>query len=64
MRVSVDSERCQGHGRCFIECPEVFAADDEGFSIVTVAEPDASLALTVNRAADSCPERAIQVALD
>jgi ferredoxin len=28
-RVSVDSEKCVGHGRCYVLAPEVFEEDDE-----------------------------------
>src|SRR4051794_35394352 len=30
MRVHVDDERCEGHGRCYATAPEVFDADDLG----------------------------------
>ena len=33
-RVSTDLERCQGHGKCVIECPEVFDADEQGYVVV------------------------------
>lgn len=61
MRVLVQAERCQGHGRCFIECPQVFGSDAEGFATVAIAEPGAELTSAVRRAADSCPERAISI---
>ena len=62
MRVRVDPERCQGHGRCYALAPEVFESDDLGNAVVvgdgTVApgrEQDALLAV------DNCPEFAIEV---
>lgn len=30
MRVSVDWQRCEGHGMCANAAPELFALDDEG----------------------------------
>ena len=30
MRVRVDSEKCQGHNRCYALAPELFDVDDYG----------------------------------
>jgi ferredoxin len=59
MNVLVDPDRCQGHARCWEICPEVFGLDDEGHSVVLVAEVPAELEAQVSRAASNCPERAI-----
>jgi ferredoxin len=64
MKVSIDTERCQGHGRCYDECPEVFTSDDEGFSTISVTPPPATLDAAVARAAESCPERAIRISTE
>lgn len=60
MRVVLDQDRCQGHGRCYALAPQLFGCDDEGYATLLVdgdvapdAEADAQLA------ADSCPEFAI-----
>ena len=62
MRLQIDSERCQGHGRCYDLVPALFGDDDEGFGKVlgdgTVSpdnERDARLAVA------NCPERAIDL---
>lgn len=62
MRLQIDSERCQGHGRCYDLVPGLFGDDDEGFGTVlgdgTVSpgdERDARLAVA------NCPERAIDL---
>jgi ferredoxin len=34
MRVQIDPERCQGHGRCYDLAPELFGADDDGYATV------------------------------
>ena len=34
MRVSVDSELCQGHNRCYALAPELFDVDDFGNALV------------------------------
>jgi ferredoxin len=61
-QVSVDSERCQGHGRCALIAPQIFDLDDEGSAIViSGVEAEAALA-DVREAVRSCPERAIVLA--
>jgi len=63
MKVHINSERCQGHGRCYDLAPDLFGEDDEGYGTVlgdgtftAGQEPD------VHRALSNCPERAITVA--
>lgn len=63
MKLRIDTERCQGHGRCYDLAPDLFGEDDEGYGVVlgdgTVppgAEADA------RRAELSCPELAIDLA--
>jgi ferredoxin len=61
-RVSIDRSLCTGQGRCFSLAPDVFDADDQGFGIVLVAEPDEQeLVDDARMAADTCPESAIAV---
>jgi ferredoxin len=57
--VSVDGERCQGHGRCALIAPEVFDLDDEGSAIVLDGAAAQSASTDVREAVRSCPERAI-----
>jgi ferredoxin len=60
MKVRIDPERCQGHGRCYDLAPDLFGEDDEGYGQVLGGgvvppgkEHDARLA------AANCPEHAI-----
>jgi ferredoxin len=62
VKVRIDHERCQGHGRCYDLAPGLFGDDDEGYGTVlgdgTVPpgqQDDARLA------ALNCPERAIDI---
>ena len=62
MKVQINPELCQGHGRCYDLAPGLFGADDEGYGQVLgdgivpqEAEHDAHLA------ALNCPEQAIEV---
>jgi ferredoxin len=60
VKVSIDSDLCQGQGRCFSSAPELFGFDDlgNGFVIgdgVLTPENEASARL----AQSNCPEHAI-----
>jgi ferredoxin len=61
MKVTVDDDRCRGHGVCWSLCPEVFTLTDDGYAIVTVSEVPPEHEDQVRTAYDSCPERAITV---
>jgi ferredoxin len=62
VKLQIDSELCQGHGRCYDLAPGLFGDDDEGFGQVlgdgivpAGQEREARLALA------NCPERAIRL---
>jgi ferredoxin len=62
VKVQIDSERCQGHGRCYDLAPQLFTEDEEGYGQVigdgTVTpdnEHQAQLAFS------NCPENAVQI---
>lgn len=62
MKVQINPELCQGHGRCYDLAPGLFGADDEGYGQVlgdgTVppgTRHDAELA------AANCPEQAVEL---
>jgi ferredoxin len=61
MEVSVDPDRCRGHGVCLAVCPEVFTLTDDGYAEASADVP-ADAEDGVREAADNCPERAISVA--
>ncbi|MEV5495353.1 ferredoxin [Nonomuraea fuscirosea] len=61
MKLHIDPERCQGHGRCYDLAPELFGEDDEGYGrvlgdglVAPDQERDARLAVV------NCPEQAIE----
>ena len=62
MKVRIDPERCQGHGRCYDLAPDLFGEDDEGYGTVlgdgTVPPGQAR---DVRLAVSNCPERAIEL---
>jgi ferredoxin len=60
VKVHVDEERCEGHGRCYATAPEVFEPDElgnghelGGGTVPPDLERQARLAVA------NCPERAI-----
>jgi ferredoxin len=62
VKVQINSQLCQGHGRCYDLAPSLFGDDDEGYGRVLGdgvvppgEEQDARLAVA------NCPERAIEL---
>ena len=63
VKVQIDPERCQGHGRCYDIAPGLFGDDDEGYGKVLgdgVVPPGQDH--EAGLAAANCPERAITLA--
>lgn len=61
MRITVDRDRCTGHGRCYALAPEVYDADDDGYGVPRFDEPPVDLEDAARRGAANCPEDAITV---
>ena len=60
MRVKVDSEKCQGHNRCFAIAPELFDVDDYGYATeIGDGEVSPELEEKARLAVENCPEFAI-----
>ncbi len=57
--VSIDSDRCVGHGRCYSLAPEIYDSDDVGHSIVLVQDVTGDLEHQALVGAQNCPEEAI-----
>jgi ferredoxin len=62
IKLRVDPDRCQGHGRCYSVAPELFLADDlgNGREIGDGGVPP-GLERKARLAADNCPEQAISI---
>jgi ferredoxin len=62
MRIVLDTEKCQGHGRCWGLAPALFDSDDNGNAVLrgdgTVPEGQEEAA---RLAEENCPEYAITV---
>ena len=62
LKVRVDSEKCQGHNRCYALAPDVFDVDDLGFAFVTIdGDVPAELEDASRAAVANCPEYAITI---
>ncbi len=59
MRVTIDRTRCTGHGRCYVLAPDVFEADDDGYSVVRQVEVPEHLESQALTGQANCPEAAI-----
>lgn len=62
MRITVDSDKCEGHNRCYSLAPALFEVDDYGYAtaagdgiVPEGMEDKAQLAV------DNCPEFAITI---
>ena len=62
MKISVDYERCEGHGQCAAQAPDVFSLDDNAeltYEFEGAEVPDEHVAAT-RAAVDSCPVAALR----
>jgi ferredoxin len=58
-RVSVDADKCTGHGRCYTLAPDVFDADEAGHCLILVDDVSGELETQAVTAERNCPESAI-----
>jgi ferredoxin len=62
MKVTIDDDRCQGHGLCRISAPDLFfAREEDGNAYVKDPVVPAGREDDAQLAADSCPELAIEI---
>jgi ferredoxin len=60
VKITVDADRCMGHGRCYSVAPELLTYDEEGFVTirgVVLEVPDDQIE-AAKEAVESCPEQA------
>jgi ferredoxin len=60
MKVTVDDDKCRGHGMCLTLCPDVFSMTDDGYAIADPSEVPVGLEGAAKDAIDNCPEQAIR----
>lgn len=61
MKVTVDSERCMGHGQCYTWGPGVYQPDEQGYCVIPVADVTGDLVAQAIAGAEACPESAITI---
>jgi ferredoxin len=61
MRIVVDPEECNGHGRCAAVAPDLFELDDLGYTTLRDKEVPPELEEQARRAVLNCPERCISI---
>jgi ferredoxin len=60
LKLSIDSDRCQGHQMCAIAAPELFGSDDIGNATILIeGDIPAELEAKARRAQGNCPEHAV-----
>jgi ferredoxin len=59
VKVTVDEDRCRGHGMCLTLCPEVFHMHDDGYAVADPSDVPSGLEDAAKEAIDCCPEQAI-----
>lgn len=59
MRVTVNEDRCRGHGMCLTMCPEIFSLSDDGYAVADPEQVPDELRESAREAVENCPERAI-----
>lgn len=60
MHVSIDHDRCTGHGRCYVLAPDLFVDDDEGYGqVIGDGQVAPGQEEAARKAVASCPERAV-----
>jgi ferredoxin len=62
MRLVIDSDKCQGHNRCYAIAPELVDVDDMGMAHVISDEPvPVELEEKARLCVANCPEFAISI---
>ena len=60
MRAIIDTDRCEGHGKCQRIAPEIFKVVEDTATVL-LAEIPANLKEATVRAANTCPRQAITI---
>jgi len=61
LRIVLDAERCQGHGRCYSLAPDLFDSDDLGHCVLLVDEVPEGAEVDARSGVDNCPEQALSI---
>lgn len=61
MRLSLDTEACVGHGRCYALAPEIFDCDDQGHAVLKLQDVPREHEGDARAAVSNCPEAALSL---
>ena len=61
MKVAVETDNCIASGACVMECPQVFAQDDDGLVVLLTDNPAEQFHARVRFAAAACPAAVILI---
>lgn len=66
MKLLIDPDRCEGHGRCWELAPGLVDADDRGHGLVLDGDAEVPVELegVARDVAKACPERAVLILND
>ncbi len=59
MKVVVNADMCEGHGKCAMAAPDVFEVGEDEISVVKIEDVPESMKPAVDRAIRLCPRQAI-----
>lgn len=59
MKIRLDTELCQGHGRCYTLAPDLFDSDDFGHCVLLVEEVPEGRESDARSGVENCPEQAL-----
>ncbi len=61
MRIRLDPDACQGHGRCYALAPDLFDADELGHCVLLVDEVPPERLDDARNGVENCPEQALRL---
>jgi ferredoxin len=64
VRIVLDEERCQGHGRCYSLAPDLFDSDERGHCVLLVSTVPAGREQAAASGVENCPELALSIEND
>jgi ferredoxin len=61
MKIRLDSDLCQGHGRCYTLAPDLFDADEYGHCVLLVTDVPLGREADAHSGVENCPEQALSL---
>jgi ferredoxin len=61
VKIRLEADLCQGHGRCYSLAPDLFDSDDLGHCVLLVEDVPADREQDARIGVDNCPEQALVI---